>query len=212
MVQLQLQWSYMNKELRERKLLNYGQIIKDEQYFLKLGNRLANLYIRHFKNIINNIDFNNLRLEETILDFDQYILIPEDEKYLKFKPINRLVLAPNSYIEFDLRFMVTDLCLYKVRRKIAYNMTLEEALNIIRANYKFKSLELNLKLVMDKLYLISLAYGYTYDLLEEKNVFMAGMFKNAYYDIIMLGEKIDFRQDSLNTEETRENKTFTSRK
>ena len=153
MDQLQLQWRNMNKKVLEKELRKYGRIISDERYFLKAGERLAGLYIRHFKNIYKNIDFRNLELKETILNFEQYILIPEDEKYLKFDYINRIVLAPSSYIEIDLKFNVINLCIRGTNRKMPDKTTLEEIVYFIREKYNFKALDINLKATLDKLLL-----------------------------------------------------------
>ena len=190
MDQLQLQWRNMNKKVLEKELRKYGRIISDERYFLKAGERLAGLYIRHFKNIYKNIDFRNLELKETILNFEQYILIPEDEKYLKFDYINRIVLAPSSYIEIDLKFNVINLCIRGTNRKMPDKTTLEEIVYFIREKYNFKALDINLKATLDKLLLTSLIYNYTFKILEEKDMFIAGMFKNAYYDLLMVRERL----------------------
>ncbi len=180
----------MNKKVLEKELRKYGRIISDERYFLKAGERLAGLYIRHFKNIYKNIDFRNLELKETILNFEQYILIPEDEKYLKFDYINRIVLAPSSYIEIDLKFNVINLCIRGTNRKMPDKTTLEEIVYFIREKYNFKALDINLKATLDKLLLTSLIYNYTFKILEEKDMFIAGMFKNAYYDLLMVRERL----------------------
>ena len=55
MDQLLLQWKNMNKEIIKEELLKFGNLIQDKDYFLKLGNRLSNLYLNNFKSKKNNI-------------------------------------------------------------------------------------------------------------------------------------------------------------
>ena len=198
MDQLQLQWRKMNKEIIKEELFKFGDLVSDKNYFFKLGNRFALLYNNYFKYEKSNLNFNSLRLEDTILNLEKYVLIPKDYCYLNFNYNNRLKLDSNSYVDFDLKGLVTDLYIRGVKRKVAYKTTIDEIINFIKDNYCFKDLEVNMKLIYDKLYLISLIYNYTYQILEEKDIFIAGMFKIAYHDLLMIARKVIERQNNLN--------------
>lgn len=197
MDQLLLQWKNMNKEIIKEELLKFGNLIQDKDYFLKLGNRLSNLYLNNFKSKKNNINFRDLRLEDTILELEKYIIVPRDYYYLKFEMINKLKLAPRSCIEFDLKGLVTSLWIRGVEKKVPYGTTLEEILSFVKDKYHFKELDVNVKMVYDKLYLTSLIYNYAFKKIEEKDAFIAGMFRNAYYDLLLVAEKNIFRQNNL---------------
>ncbi len=187
----------MNKEIIKEELLKFGNLIQDKDYFLKLGNRLSNLYLNNFKSKKNNINFRDLRLEDTILELEKYIIVPRDYYYLKFEMINKLKLAPRSCIEFDLKGLVTSLWIRGVEKKVPYGTTLEEILSFVKDKYHFKELDVNVKMVYDKLYLTSLIYNYAFKKIEEKDAFIAGMFRNAYYDLLLVAEKNIFRQNNL---------------
>ena len=122
----------------------------------------------------------------------RYFFDPKDVAYLQFSELQKLIINENTYIIFDLKGQVKEFVIEKEMQH-ALNLNLLNALQIL----ELRSIPINLNELakeMQKLIVTSLVYNYAFQKLKENSkdkldIMRAGMFKNAYYNIIGLNSQ-----------------------
>lgn len=164
-----------------------------KEYFLELGNHLADTYESYFTDTqIEKLYNPTLSLEATKLYLPRYFFDPKDLAYLQFSELQKLIINENTYIIFDLKGQVKEFVIEKEMQH-ALNLNLLNALQIL----ELRSIPINLNELakeMQKLIVTSLVYNYAFQKLKENSkdkldIMRAGMFKNAYYNIIGLNSQ-----------------------
>lgn len=167
-------------------LLDYGAKYESEEYFINLATDLANLYIKEFSNKKIQNTFKSVTLEATKVDITK-LNDPKKIFYLNVSNDNVVFLASDISITFNLKMEVLKTVINNEIAPIA-NTSFLEALSYL----KDTELEIDLNALQEKITLLnlqSLIYSYTFGLLQVKSrkkrtLARAGMFRNAYFEII----------------------------
>lgn len=167
-------------------LLDYGAKYESEEYFINLATDLANLYIKEFSNKKIQNMFKSVTLEATKVDITK-LNDPKKIFYLNVSNDNVVFLASDISITFNLKMEVLKTVINNEIAPIA-NTSFLEALSYL----KDTELEIDLNALQEKITLLnlqSLIYSYTFGLLQVKSrkkrtLARAGMFRNAYFEII----------------------------
>ncbi len=167
-------------------LLDYGAKYESEEYFINLATDLANLYIKEFSNKKIQNTFKSVTLEATKVDITK-LNDPKKIFYLNVSNDNVVFLASDISITFNLKMEVLKTVINNEIAPIA-NTSFLEALSYL----KDTELEIDLNTLQEKITLLnlqSLIYSYTFGLLQVKSrkkrtLARAGMFRNAYFEII----------------------------
>ena len=194
MDQLQLSWKNMDKEKIIKELLVYGASIQDYHYFLELGTKLAYTYYNNFEGQNKHFDYQTLYLEKTILNLRRYTFSLKELDFLDYKTKLTIYLNYRSYMIISLKNYVLKLVINNKVVSLPYKISIEEVMSY----FKNKEIEVKINETLDNLIRTSYIYSYAYYILEDLSLFMAGMFKNAYYDLIKLAENdISEKQKNL---------------
>ncbi len=167
-------------------LLDYGAKYESEEYFINLATDLANLYIKEFSNKKIQNMFKSVTLEATKVDITK-LNDPKKIFYLNVSNDNVVFLASDISITFNLKMEVLKTVINNEIAQLA-NTSFLEALSYL----KDTELEIDLNALQEKITLLnlqSLIYSYTFGLLQVKSrkkrtLARAGMFRNAYFEII----------------------------
>lgn len=167
-------------------LLDYGAKYESEEYFINLATDLANLYIKEFSNKKIQNTFKSVTLEATKVDITK-LNDPKKIFYLNVSNDNVVFLASDISITFNLKMEVLKTIINNEIAQLA-NTSFLEALSYL----KDTELEIDLNALQEKITLLnlqSLIYSYTFGLLQVKSrkkrtLARAGMFRNAYFEII----------------------------
>lgn len=167
-------------------LLDYGAKYESEEYFINLATDLANLYIKEFSNKKIQNTFKSVTLEATKVDITK-LNDPKKIFYLNVSNDNVVFLASDISITFNLKMEVLKTIINNEIAPIA-NTSFLDALSYL----KDTELEIDLNALQEKITLLnlqSLIYSYTFGLLQVKSrkkrtLARAGMFRNAYFEII----------------------------
>lgn len=167
-------------------LLDYGAKYESEEYFINLATDLANLYIKEFSNKKIQNTFKSVTLEATKVDITK-LNDPKKIFYLNVSNDNVVFLASDISITFNLKMEVLKTVINNEIAQLA-NTSFLEALSYL----KDTELEIDLNALQEKITLLnlqSLIYSYTFGLLQVKSrkkrtLARAGMFRNAYFEII----------------------------
>lgn len=187
----------MNIENNKKELIEYGLLKGNKDFYLKIAQTLAKTYYNYFSaELIDKILKMRPLLEETMLPLDKFVFNVSYIDYLKYSELIRFKMLPDSYIIFNLKGQVKEFVINN--SKIYINdIDIIQALQISQE----KELSINYSKFynyMQKMKLISLIYNYAYLILKEcakteLDFARAGMFKNAYYNIIELNEQEWFK-------------------
>ena len=187
----------MSLEEIENKLVILGTEINNSNYFLHLAEILVNYYKNIFskskvKKILLNSGCRESSLDDMRVNLTDLPLSISDKKYLEFAESFRINLDEKSYIIIDLKGLVKQAVFGGENEYFAVSLSVLELYELLGAlSYDFnrngyfeflKSLEVT-----------SLIYRYAYLSLENESsekieITRAGMFRNAYFDIIELSE------------------------
>lgn len=167
-------------------LLDYGAKYESEEYFINLATDLANLYIKEFSNKKIQNMFKSVTLEATKVDITK-LNDPKKIFYLNVSNDNVVFLASDISITFNLKMEVLKTVINNEIAQLA-NTSFLEVLSYLRDT----ELEIDLNALQEKITLLnlqSLIYSYTFGLLQVKSrkkrtLARAGMFRNAYFEII----------------------------
>ena len=168
----------------------YGTELETPEYFTNLSIALANVYYNFFsKEKIESLYEQLLSLENTKLNLTTYFNDPTLLTYLQFNETIKYQVNENTYIIFALNGVVKEFAINDEKQPIL-NLDILHAIQIL----EFKKLVIDdSKLIkeLQKLALTSHIYSYAYHELEKikidkMDIIRAGMFKNAYYNIIAL--------------------------
>ncbi len=184
----------MDKEKIIKELLVYGASIQDYHYFLELGTKLAYTYYNNFEGQNKHFDYQTLYLEKTILNLRRYTFSLKELDFLDYKTKLTIYLNYRSYMIISLKNYVLKLVINNKVVSLPYKISIEEVMSY----FKNKEIEVKINETLDNLIRTSYIYSYAYYILEDLSLFMAGMFKNAYYDLIKLAENdISEKQKNL---------------
>lgn len=167
-------------------LLDYGAKYESEEYFINLATDLANLYIKEFSNKKIQNTFKSVTLEATKVDITK-LNDPKKIFYLNVSNDNVVFLASDISITFNLKMEVLKTVINNEIAQLANTSFLE-----VLSYLKDTELEIDLNALQEKITLLnlqSLIYSYTFGLLQVKSrkkrtLARAGMFRNAYFEII----------------------------
>lgn len=189
----------MSFEDIENKLIALGTDAGDPNYFLNIANLLANLYDKNFSNsklkkIFHSSNNRENSIKDMRLDLTSLNLPLNSERYLEFPEKFTLKFDDSSYIIINLKGLVEEFIIDGHPTYFRHQLNISEAYELLDTgsyNYDKNSYFEFLY----SLYTTSLIYKYAYLTLEsqarDKNSYTkAGMFKNAYFDIIELCEHI----------------------
>jgi len=172
-----------------------------EKESLKLGidlKLIATKFVIEYKKYfslakLNRLNFNKLdTFNETKLDLTKNtVLSVAEKKILNFNDIHKLNYDHYTYLLVNLKEEVKKLIINSKQINLIYNFNIYDITEFIKENYGIK-LDLNEHEEYKKeLYIKSLVYNYAYLLLfngskKEHDYVVAGMFKNAYFNIISI--------------------------
>ncbi len=181
------------KEKIKAELEYFSLKYETRDYFLKLSASLANLYINFFELYNKDFTYNNSTLKETKLDLSQFIINEKDLRYLDYANNDiMLYLDASSYLIADLKGNVTKLVINGKEKTLITKINYQDLLNNLAQKYGLSVPSRALNAINERLYLTSLIYHYAFYLISEnkrtKQGYKAGMFKNAYHDIIAISE------------------------
>lgn len=181
------------KEVYKEKLLEYGIKQGINDFYVELATKLAEQYcqyfcIQKFQYIFYGIINTN---EKTRLPYYKLkTFTPEEVDYLYFEDTEIFYIKPSlySYIRINLKNEVLNLVIDNKEVFLKKVFTLEEIILYLKKQNKYIDSE-EIENYQEKLYLKSLIYNYAYCIIEENSTLdeeyaRAGMFKNAYYDIM----------------------------
>ena len=161
-----------------------------------LATKLAVEYKRYFTpSKLYRMNFNKLdTFNDTKLDLTKNTTLTiAEKKILNFNDIHKLNYDHYTYLLVNLKEAVKKLIINSKQINLMYNFNIYDITKFIKENYGI-ILELNeYEEYKKELYIKSLVYNYTYLLLfngskKEHDYVIAGMFKNAYFDIISIYE------------------------
>lgn len=176
----------------------YGSETETPEYFINLGSTLAKSYYNFFsKERIEALYSEMLSLENTRINLPSFFSTPNTLTYLKFDEAIKLNINENTYILFALNGQVIEFVINGEKQHIT-NLDILHAIQIL----ELKRIPIdysNLIGELEKLALTSHIYSYAYHELEKikmdkMDIIRAGMFKNAYYNIIALKDQNYLKQ------------------
>jgi len=187
----------MTLEEIENELIKLGTDINNSDCFLKLANTLANYYDNSFpnkklKSLFQSSNSSDDSIKNMRVDLANLPL--SNKEHLEFSDKFILKLDDSSYIVINLKGITEEVVLNGERVYFNHRLNVSEIYELLDAvpytydkNSYFDFLY--------SLYITSLIYKYAYFILEskatDKNGYTkAGMFKNAYFDIIELCEHV----------------------
>jgi len=187
----------MTLEEIENELIKLGTDINNPDCFLKLANTLANYYDNSFpnkklKSLFQSSNSSDDSIKNMRVDLANLPL--SNKEHLEFSDKFILKLDDSSYIVINLKGITEEVVLNGERIYFNHQLNVSEIYELLDAvpytydkNSYFDFLY--------SLYITSLIYKYAYFILEskatDKNGYTkAGMFKNAYFDIIELCEHV----------------------
>lgn len=188
----------MNKEELRSALEFYGSELETTEYFTNLGSTLAKVYYDFFsKERIENLYSEMFSLNITKLNLASYFSTSDNLIYLEFDETIKFEVNENMYILFTLNGQVKEFVINGEKQHIV-NLDILHAIQIL----EFKKTLIDYsKLIkeLQKLVLTSYIYSYAYSELEKIKIdkmdtFRAGMFKNAYFNIIALKDQNYIKQ------------------
>lgn len=165
---------------------------RDVDYYLNVALVLAKTYYNYFTLELINDFFNNINSistkNATKLPLDKFVF---KESYINYLEYSELITLKGKtfLIKFNLKGQVQEFYINNIS-VISNNIDILDALQILTE----KNLSINYEKIYNyfhELYIISLIYNYAYETLKNKaksetDYIRAGMFKNAYYNIIDL--------------------------
>ena len=169
-----------------------GMELETADFFVNLASNLAKMYYNFFSNErIESLYSNLLSLENTKLSLDEILNFP-NHVYLLFDEIIRFDISDNTYILFALNGEVKEFVVHGENQHTA-NVSILQAMQILECKNIILDYS-NLRERLQQLVLTSHIYSYAYHELEKiktekMDIIRAGMFKNAYYNIIALKEQ-----------------------
>lgn len=180
----------MNNEIIIQQLITKSESIKIN--LLYLAEKLAKEYINYFSSLkIKKLKYNKLdTFKTTRLDIISHKSFSEEEKeILKFQDKHRFTINRNSYMIINLKGYIIKFIWNNKELIYDHVLTLQELLSNSEIQ---NSIKINKELINhyhESLYLKSLIYAYAYNILiasakNDIDYARAGMFKNAYFDII----------------------------
>lgn len=187
----------MTLEEIENELIKLGTDINNPDFFLKLANTLANYYDNSFpnkklKSLFQSSNSSDDSIKNMRVDLANLPL--SNKEHLEFSDKFILKLDDSSYVVINLKGITEEVVLNGERIYFNHQLNVSEIYELLDAvpytydkNSYFDFLY--------SLYITSLIYKYSYFILEskatDKNGYTkAGMFKNAYFDIIELCEHV----------------------
>ena len=160
---------------------------------MNLGNSLKEAYCSYFQNDkIEELYKQALCLSKTQIELTTYFKRKEELDYLSFDEKIRFNIDEYTYIIFSLNGFLQEFVINGEKQNL-FDLNLLQALEILR----LRNIPIDLTGLLaqlQQLTLISYVYNYAYSGLEEQikdrmDIIRAGMFKNAYYNILALKDQ-----------------------
>lgn len=176
----------------------YGTELETPEYFTNLSIALANVYYNFFsKEKIESLYEQLLSLENTKLNLTTYFNDPTLLTYLQFNETIKYQVNENTYIIFALNGQVKEFVINGEKQPIL-NLDILHAIQFL----EFKKMSIDYSKLMKELrqlLLTSYIYSNAFHELEKikmdkMDIIRAGMFKNAYYNIITLKDQSYLKQ------------------
>ncbi len=176
----------------------YGTELETPEYFTNLSIALANVYYNFFsKEKIESLYEQLLSLENTKLNLTTYFNDPTLLTYLQFNETIKYQVNENTYIIFALNGVVKEFVINDEKQPIL-NLDILHAIQFL----EFKKMSIDYSKLMKELrqlLLTSYIYSNAFHELEKikmdkMDIIRAGMFKNAYYNIITLKDQSYLKQ------------------
>lgn len=176
----------------------YGTELETPEYFTNLSIALANVYYNFFsKEKIESLYEQLLSLENTKLNLTTYFNDPTLLTYLQFNETIKYQVNENTYIIFALNGQVKEFVINGEKQPIL-NLDILHAIQFL----EFKKMSIDYSKLMKELrqlLLTSYIYSNAFHELEKiktdkMDIIRAGMFKNAYYNIIALKDQSYLKQ------------------
>lgn len=165
----------------------------EKEEIMNLGNALGDAYSTYFQNEkIEELYKQALCLSKTKIELTSFFKQREELDYLTFDERIRFSIDEQTYIIFSLNGYVQEFVIGGEKQFLT-NLDILHAIEILR----LRNIPINLTYLFMKLKqlnLISFVYNYAYAKLTQKNsdqmdIIRAGMFKNAYYNILALKDQ-----------------------
>ena len=176
----------------------YGTELETPEYFTNLSIALAKIYYNFFsKEKIESLYEQLLSLENTKLNLTTYFNDPTLLTYLQFNETIKYQVNENTYIIFALNGVVKEFVINDEKQPIL-NLDILHAIQFL----EFKKMSIDYSKLMKELrqlLLTSYIYSNAFHELEKiktdkMDIIRAGMFKNAYYNIIALKDQSYLKQ------------------
>lgn len=186
----------MNKEAIEKALLEKSSILNTN--LLSLAKRIASTYIKHFTKVrIEQLDFSKIDTKKaTRLNLNYQLDFNKGEKeLLSFSEEIKIQINEESFFVVDLKGYVIKFVWNNEEMLFHHIQNINDFLTNMEDQMDVEEIKRYLKKQEEELYIKSLIYKYAYILLEEQaksniDYARAGMFKNAYFDIIEYQKQI----------------------
>ena len=176
----------------------YGTELETPEYFTNLSIALANIYYNFFsKEKIESLYEQLLSLENTKLNLTTYFNDPTLLTYLQFNETIKYQVNENTYIIFALNGVVKEFVINDEKQPIL-NLDILHAIQFLeftKMSIDYSKLMKELRQLLLTSYIYSNAFHELEKIKTDKmDIIRAGMFKNAYYNIIALKDQSYLKQ------------------